>query len=372
MNVVVFASLVGSARAWSTHPRIGSTPPSLAMIARRSSGRGLETLLRAEILDVDFERVDRSDKRIPSKVEMIPQLIDQKDGQPRSLLELAAESEPDQELQNTPIPFLDGENYIDTKLAFMAELDGIKYAIAMPFDYPVAMTLEKKDGSVDYLAADLEENDELLEIMAAQVKEHLGENLQLKRTPRILTISGPLDDYTKNWKTEILPRPVSTNELLDETDDDLDFFHNFMKEELGEEEYQKTLDEDCNDINEELLALFEIPGLGSNEDDEAGIEDLLKSMLESPLDQEKDMEAMLAKDTNHAGVALKLISYVFPDGKSYSLVQLLKPYALIGKVISGADDIRFELLSPEEEKILVPRLEQVCRDDLEKVGMVLQ
>lgn len=33
------------------------------------------------------------------------------------------------------------------------------------------------------------------------------------------------------------------------------------------------------------------------------------------------------------------------------------------------DIIRFELLTPEEDKVIIPKLEQMCREDLEANGL---
>ena len=79
------------------------------------------------------------------------------DEKPKSLFDLSLESDP--EFMDSRIPFIDysttksssGTNYIDVKLAFMAELDGAQYGIAIPFDSAAALTLEKEDGSVEYL-----------------------------------------------------------------------------------------------------------------------------------------------------------------------------------------------------------------------------
>ena len=54
------------------------------------------------------------------------------------------------------------------------------------------------------------------------------------------------------------------------------------------------------------------------------------------------------------------------DGtKSYSLVKLLQPYVLIGKYAGDEKEgIRFELLTHEEERVVIPKLEELCQEDL--------
>jgi hypothetical protein len=129
--------------------------------------------------------------------------------------------------------------------------------------------------------------------------------------------------------------------------------------------------DDDDELTAELMSLFNVPGLGDNEDDPAAMQELFDSLLDSPEEQLTDLQKM-GDDVSHQGVALKLVSYKFPDNKAYSLVQLLQPYALIGKYVAADDDIRFELLTAAEAKLVVPRLEKVCREDLEKAGLQLQ
>ena len=330
---------------------------------------------QGQVVNADFVRVD-SDAAPPNR-----EVGDENSvgDYSKSLFDLSLESDAD--FFETRIPFIDyhsrtgsGTNYIDVKLAFMVELNGAQYGIAIPFDSAAALALEKEDGSVQYLSPDLDENEELMAIMAEQLQEHVGDDLRLQRTPRVLTISGPLDNYTKNWQEKLLPDPIGPTELTDKVDegDELAFFHKFMKDELGEEEYQKTLNEtpDDDEMNE-LLRMFEVPGLGDRSDDVEGMEELLKSLLTPEDDFEAAKEALGLNSLDQEGVALKLISYVFAEGKSYSLVKLLKPFALVGKYVPDEKDARFELLTPAEEKIIFPRLEEVCKQDLEAAGLRL-
>jgi hypothetical protein len=326
-------------------------------VATSSSRYNSRTFL-SEVLDVDFERVN----------EMQPQRLHTEDSyeETRTLLDLSFDSDP--KWKEARVPFVDGENYIDTKLAFTAELDGVTYGIGVPFEPAAALAFESSDGSVSYLSPDEEENEELMQLMAVQLREHVCEDLRLKRTPRVLTISGPLANFTKNWKENILPGPVDKEFLLDDdTGEDLTFFHNFMKQELGEEEYGKTLQESSDWISDGLMSLFDIPGLGTNEDDVEGMENMVKSILDTEA-QMKELAELDGPNFEHEG-ALKLVSYIVPDGKSYSLVQLLKPYVLVGKLIESEGDTHFELISADEAPIIVPRLEEICRKEFQKAGV---
>jgi hypothetical protein len=55
-------------------------------------------------------------------------------------------------------------------------------------------------------------------------------------------------------------------------------------------------------------------------------------------------------------------------------VKLLQPYPLVGTRITedAEQGVRFELLTADEEKkVLIPRLEELCREDLTKAGLSL-
>jgi hypothetical protein len=202
-------------------------PTARSWVARSCRGRGLSTitglpsLLRNEIIDAEFESVNSEND---TKTDPTKSLTDKKTG--KTLFDLSLDA--DSDFKNTRIPFLDsssssaeGTNYIDVKLAFMAELDGVQYGIGITFDAPAAVTVEDKiSGTVEYLSSENDENDEYMQIMATQLMEHVGDDLRLHRTPRVLTISGPLDKYTKNWKEKLSPKPFEVEELLNTGDEE--------------------------------------------------------------------------------------------------------------------------------------------------------
>jgi hypothetical protein len=330
----------------------------------------------------------------------------------KSWIEWSLEADP--ELNSTRIPFFgirqaggrvdsyDDRAFdsIDVKLAFLVELDGETYGIGTPFDHAVALTVETmskgrtaNDGDATTLPSvqnlpPTSDNEELMEIMATQLHESVGSDLKLVRTPRVLTVRGPLERYTESWRTELLPEPLSAEQLLDEKDEDLDDFLKFMRRELGDQEVEKTLrgEGTMSADDAELLQLFNIPGMGDQQDDGEGIKELLESLLDSPQDQEEQLQKLDPTVVNGQSAAIKLFSYIMPEsGKVYSLVSLLQPYVLVAKRISipsrdldtdseeyASASVRFELLSPQEEGLLIPRLERVCQDDLERAGLQLR
>lgn len=355
-----------------------------------------------DIVDVDFERVDPSGERYGARstpVEIIP---------PPSrvaksnLFDWSFDADP--RWKTTRIPFCRNDEYIDAKLAFMVEMDGVQYGIAVPFDDAVAIIVQEKkkgqsqldeakdDIEVTYVDPDKydenEEYQELMEIMAAHVQNELGEDFMLRKTPKVLTISGDLSRITDNWEQGLLGQPTPVEDFLKtfqigevSMDEDISDFMAFMRQELGEEEFEKTMREEPSDSDKELMKLFEIPGLGDKKDDIAGLQALIKSM-EDDLDEESGV-ALQAKqfEPDTEGLSLKLISFEFADrAKSYSLVKLLEPYVLVGKYCESEfetattedlqyGDIRFELLSPDEERLLIPKLEILCQKDLAEAGL---
>jgi hypothetical protein len=148
-----------------------------------------------------------------------------------------------------------------------------------------------------------------------------------------------------------------------------------MRDELGDEEFEKTIngddDEDAMEAElNELMGLFDVPGVeGTGEEEREDLEDLMQSIAKD-IDAGEVSEAKeFIPDTENA--ALKLLGYTFRESdKSYFLVKPLQTYVMIGRHVQEEDDvIRFELLTPEEDKVVIPKLEEICREDLEANGL---
>lgn len=316
----------------------------------------------SQVLDAEFQRDDDEETNVEIlTTPSTPPLT-------KSLFDLALEA--DSDYNNTRIPFVEGDRSIDAKLAFIAEIDGESYGIGIPFDHSAAIAIENKDGSVEYVLPDDEENIELMEIMAVQLQQQVGENLRLKHTPRILTIVGPLEEYTNNWRNELFPKPASFDDLMDDSDEDLSFFHNFMKEELGEVVYQEVINDKSDDVSSKIEQLFHVPGLGDQQGDLEGMRELIDLMRDDDAENQASRVKEVIPDFDSDAVALKLISYILrKEKKSYSLVHPLKPYILVARCVQQPDGVRFELLTRDEAKIIVPRLEETCKADIEKLRL---
>jgi hypothetical protein len=352
---------------WTTNAWISSS--SIKISSR--IGRPFFASQEGDFVDVDFERVSESTKDATST-------NNNEKVAPKNFFEASLAADSDLDWNQVRIPFCRGQEYIDGKLSFTIDMEGATYGIAIPFDDAVAIVEESpKLGNILYVRPDEEdetgEGRELMEIMAKQVKEHLGEGeLELRKTPKVLTISGGLSKYTENWETDLVPESATVKELLEDDDPEIAEFYEFMRSELGDKEFEKTLKEDPKGLDPEMLKLFDVPGLGDQADDTEGLEAMIKDMVE----EEKEGNVQQAEDfqTNTEGMALRLIGFNFRDGsKAYSLVKLLQPYTMVGRFIDDGDkeEIKFELLTAEEEKLIIPKLEELCRQDLETAGLSL-
>ena len=99
--------------------------------------------------------------------------------------------------------------------------------------------------------------------------------------------------------------------------------------------------------------------------------------LLSDLDSINDKEARF-KDTDYDGLvrklqpsaALKLINFLGPGGREYTILRPLRPILLVGR--EDPDDYtRRILLTEEERRRILPRLESACREGLEEAGFFL-
>ena len=104
----------------------------------------------SKYVDAEFERVQKEQEQANDDTEQPntpePLLFGQEPS--KSLMELSLEADP--EIMNARIPFFDpieNTNYIDVKLAFMAQLDGVSYGIGVPFDPSVAVVIEDNNST---------------------------------------------------------------------------------------------------------------------------------------------------------------------------------------------------------------------------------
>ena len=244
--------------------------------------------------------------------------------------------------------------------------------------------------------------------------------IRLKKTPRVLTIEGNLDGILGDWREVLLDGgggggknknkqqqtphqqqqfnklELTIDDILnvidsdDDDDDEEDFFDTIMRRDLGDD-YESLIandDDDDDNIDEELLELFIDPSYSSttttttttniDDDDDVNVDELLTS-----LEEINTKEAKFMKNNNSSSyydnivqqlqpsAALKLLNFIGPDGsKEYTILRPLRPILLIGKD-DPLDYTRRILLTEDERRSVLPRLESVIRAGLEDAGFFL-
>ena len=245
-------------------------------------------------------------------------------------------------------------------------------------------------------------------------------NIRLKKTPRVLTIEGNLDGILGDWREVLLDGgggggknknkqqqtphqqqqfnklELTIDDILnvidsdDDDDDEEDFFDTIMRRDLGDD-YESLIandDDDDDNIDEALLELFIDPSYSSttttttttniDDDDDVNVDELLTS-----LEEINTKEAKFMKNNNSSSyydnivqqlqpsAALKLLNFIGPDGsKEYTILRPLRPILLIGKD-DPLDYTRRILLTEDERRSVLPRLESVIRAGLEDAGFFL-
>mmetsp|Transcript_27366 Transcript_27366/g.49709 ORF Transcript_27366/g.49709 Transcript_27366/m.49709 type:complete len:256 (-) Transcript_27366:179-946(-) len=98
---------------------------------------------------------------------------------------------------DVPIPFIDtagSTGFIECYADSIATIDGMRYTIAVPCDYSVAICYFEEDGGFVPIELDDELMDEVFGIAESIVEEEFGEELSLQRTPQTLTLMGELEE----------------------------------------------------------------------------------------------------------------------------------------------------------------------------------
>lgn len=278
---------------------------------------------------------------------------------PKTLVDLSLDSDP--EMKDLLVEFVEmtasgNQKYIDCKLPFTVDLNGVTYSIGTPTDPIVAVVTDDASGDKIMLDADDDSKEEIFQIAAAALVKYIGEDLRLKRTPRILTVEGDLNSYTDKWVQE---DRVSTEEFLVTEDENDEFLDDFFKDELGpnyEEEF--LIDEQSDEEAEMFMNMFSVPGLGTEEYDEKGIEEMFQEMA-SGSDLSSDAEVDNTK-------ALPLFPFKGPDDTTYTLVQITQPMLLVGKEDASIDKAQRLLLNAEESAKVLPQVRSEFRDLMEK------
>jgi hypothetical protein len=155
----------------------------------------------------------------------------------------------------------------------------------------------------------------------------------------------------------------------DEKNGGEDFFDTIMKRDLGAD-YESLVDDDDDDIDEDLLKLFD----GSAEILEDDLNDLMDKVKDIKTELDDESEEVEYEDSSYDALlrrlqpsaALRLLNFLGPDGREYTILRPLRPILLVGK--EDPDDYTRRILLTEEEKArILPRLEGACREGLEGI-----
>eukprot|EP00581_Thalassiosira_minuscula_P028824 CAMPEP_0183755208 /NCGR_PEP_ID=MMETSP0739-20130205/4039_1 /TAXON_ID=385413 /ORGANISM="Thalassiosira miniscula, Strain CCMP1093" /LENGTH=427 /DNA_ID=CAMNT_0025991973 /DNA_START=169 /DNA_END=1452 /DNA_ORIENTATION=+ len=327
-----------------------------------------------------------------------------------NLVEYSQNQDPD--WKSMPVAFCDTDSntYIDCNLAFYAkdplgdDAGGAEYALGVPCEIPIVVALElddeenakndqrgeEGDGTVVNLSKVIpinpddnsegsimreEDKEEIFQMAARALMDEFGPTIRLKKTPRVLTMEGDLDAVIGDWK-EILLGSMSSNKdkfsfedalkMFDDDedeDDDEDFFDTVMKRDLGPDYMKLVEDDDDDEMDEALLKLFDSEALDGE------LSDLLDDVNTKENNIKNSSYDELVQQLQPSA-ALKLLNFLGPGGKEYTILRPLRPILLVGK--EDPDDYTRRILLSEEERIeILPRLESACREELEVAGFFL-
>jgi hypothetical protein len=312
-------------------------------------------------------------------------------------------------LMSIPFEFIDPDSpkrFIECRIKFVLEMDSIQYWIGTPVDTQVAIYCEGRNiensgaqsskdktlkASCYFIDPDNDTNLELMEIAAAEFSKVYGEEIDIifKRTPRTLTIEvlnttnsdgkesfNPItsNDWLKDYQIpdDQQPKNVLADSILDEIerveDDEEDdkYFDDFFKKELGPNYKSELLvpDDDVDKKVMEMMHLFNIPGIGTQRQNEEGISELLEDIFNGG-DLQKASEH---KDENEVETAVRLLGFTGPDGKPYSLVKMIQPMVLVAREAEGLEPDQRLLLSADEADKIIPKLEKQFIREFEEAG----
>jgi hypothetical protein len=377
------------------HVHQHTSAPRITSLAQQST-----TLHHSKVIDAEFTRSEKDIDDDDTSTEL-------------SLIEYSQNQDP--EWKNMPIAFCDtvSNTYIDCTLAFYAKDGDVEYALGVPCDDPIVVALELEedednannregdsvtnlgmvvpinpdntenttpnDGSEEAMFGE-EEKEEVFQMAARSLMEEFGSNLRLKKTPRVLTLEGNLEEAIGNWKEIMVDAVVGKKKkdgqinlddalnMLDEEgdgadEDGEDYFDTIMKRDLGED-YMSLVDDD-DEIDDEILKLFDADNL--QEEDLDNLIDMLNGTSKTTTSK-KTYDQLLQQLKPSA--ALKLLNFIGPGEKEYTILRPLRPTLLVGK--EDPDDYtRRILLTEEEMRVVLPKLESVCREELENAGFFL-
>jgi len=257
---------------------------------------------------------------------------------------------------------------IPCRMPFTVNVDGKVYSIGMPFEDAVAILEDDANGQLSSLVdPDDDANEEVFQLAATALTENMGNELRLRKTPRVLTVQGNLKDITGKYLQENQAEPVQASNLIkDQEEDDDAFFDSFFRKELGEK-YEEEFAVVNGDIDaNELFDLFNVPGLGTEEDNDEAIKGLLDEIASDSQagSAERAHRDRMVSIANDGAKVLPLFPFTSPEGKSYAFVQFKESPLLVGKEDPKIDKTQRLLLDSKEAALILPRVEDQLKEEL--------
>lgn len=272
-----------------------------------------------------------------------------------------------------PIEFTDPfmKTFIPCNLAFTFDYNGEEFSIGTPIHTQVAVYCENDEGSSYFIDPDEDDNLEIMEMAAAKFESINNCQLTFQRTPRSLTVQGDIDRLIQGWDKNNNRDASEVIDILDDSEED-DFFDSFFQKELGSNYKEEILGKEDAKLEreaQELMDAFNVPGLGSQADDDSEFSELFSEIEKDIESAQKDPSTW--KQSDEEETALRLVGFEGPDGKAYSLVKMLRPMILVARSDENlAPDQRF-LLSKAEAAEVIPILEKEFRSEFEEAGLII-
>lgn len=298
--------------------------------------------------------------------------------------------------------FFEKDNsFIQCYMMEVGIIDEIQYGVGFPLDLPVMLTYFE-DAELKPVKDDYPDYDQLLDHVASQLDHN---DLQLYRTPVVLTLQGEFEDENMN---QIYP---GGGMVMDDTgEDDEDEDKEYEDEDDYEDEQELTLEQLLEmEENENLVDDEEVfddeevdtEDIEKNNDNNIEDEDMNSFLHSSPagniakFDDVPDFDIIKSSNADLSSIpseafiseedtlslrkahrkADRIIAYADDMSligsfnfkkRNYHLVRLLEPIFVVGKRMEDIKGYFFQLLEDSESVRIMPTLERLILETVNK------
>eukprot|EP01039_Chlorochromonas_danica_P001285 gene1285-1403_t len=293
--------------------------------------------------------------------------------------------------------------FIQCYMISIGSLNGTQYGVGFPVDMPVMLTYFE-DGELKPVRPDHPKYDHLLDHVTMQLDDN---DLQLYRTPVVLTLQGEFEDEKFNqlylgddsddeeeeeeeeeeedWEPPTLQDLLDREKYFDEQDDEEDSYDE--EEDEGDDDGDVASDEDNDDYSDEEgenaesdRDFWNSSPAGKIDEKYANLEDFqLYSPTEADLSDVPSDAIVTEEDTRSLHRAhrkadriltyaedVKLMATFHYCKKNYHLVRLLEPIFVIGRRLNDIKGFYFSLLDEQESEQIRPALEDLIVKDIQE------